>query len=107
MPDSLRTQLSELAGYASASARLDTPAAVRQHGTPGVAGAAAVAHDVAVPAQDGSRPSQRNTSRSSLAFFTTKLDPARLATAVTSAISVLAPQRDAHSTASASSAAAP
>ena len=33
MHDSLRTQLSELADYASGSARLDTPAAVRQHGT--------------------------------------------------------------------------
>jgi hypothetical protein len=33
MPDSLRTQLSELAGYASVNAHLDTPAALRQHGT--------------------------------------------------------------------------
>jgi hypothetical protein len=33
MHDSLSVQLSELAGYASDHARLDTPAAVRQHGT--------------------------------------------------------------------------
>jgi hypothetical protein len=33
MHDSLRTQLSELADYASGSARLDPPAALRQHGT--------------------------------------------------------------------------
>lgn len=33
MHDSLRTQLSELAGYASGNARLDTPAALRQRGT--------------------------------------------------------------------------
>jgi len=33
MHDSLRTQLSELAGYASRNARLDTPVALRQRGT--------------------------------------------------------------------------
>jgi len=33
MHDSLRTQLSELAGYANDNARLDTPAAVRRHGS--------------------------------------------------------------------------
>lgn len=33
MHDSFSTQLSELAGYASGNARLDTPAAVRQQGT--------------------------------------------------------------------------
>jgi hypothetical protein len=33
MHDSLSTQLSELAGYASSNARLDPPGALRQHGT--------------------------------------------------------------------------